>query len=262
MSSQVLRISVNKIEAEYLFENVTGSDVTTTVTFPMPDLNIPEMMERGAIDLPSSSQTNFLNFRVWANGKEIIPKAEIRVFLPNGQEITEDLRKLGVDPVTFDSDEAMSSPQNPARKALKSMGAIGEIALWTTKITYFWPQTFPAGKRVAIRHTYEPVAGGSEFPLSSDEWCMDAGFNAALKKFSAKRAPDLAYGLWVKYLTTGANWAGPIGTFTLIVDKGENPLLSTCAIPGLKLEKKGQIFTATAKDYTPTTGLNFLFVAP
>ena len=47
---------------------------------------------------------------------------------------------------------------------------------------------------------------------------MDAGFDAAVKS-ALKRAPDLAYGLWVKYLTTGANWAGPIGGFTSLIDR-------------------------------------------
>lgn len=261
MSSQVLRIWINKIESDYLFDNVTGSDVTTTMTFPMPDLNVPELLEQGALDFPASGQTNFLNLRVWADGKEIVPKAEVRAFLPNGREITDDLRKLGVDPVAFDSDEAMSSPQNPTRKTLKTMGAVDdEFALWTTKINFFWPQTFPAGKRVAIGYSYEPMTGGSEFPQSRDEWCMDAGFNAAVKKINTKRAPDLAYGVWVKYLAAGANWAGPIGTFTLVIDKGESIVVSTCAIPGLKLEKKGQTFTATAKDYTSTSDINVLFV--
>ena len=67
----------------------------------------------------------------------------------------------------------------------------------------------------------------------------------------------------VRYvLSTGANWAGPIGDFTLKLDKGAAALISTCPIAGLTLKREGNAFVARTKDYTPKADLNILFVFP
>ena len=60
-------------------------------------------------------------------------------------------------------------------------------------------------------------------------------------------------------LTTGANWAGPIGTFRLIVDKGsEKNLVSFC---GTGVAKTGPTtFELTYKDFVPDRDLDILFI--
>ncbi len=63
-------------------------------------------------------------------------------------------------------------------------------------------------------------------------------------------------------LSTGANWAGPIGDFTLKLEKGGAALLSTCPVAGLTLKREGSAFVARAKDFTPKADLNIIFVLP
>jgi hypothetical protein len=62
-------------------------------------------------------------------------------------------------------------------------------------------------------------------------------------------------------LSTAANWAGPIGAFTLKVDKAGAALVSTCPIDGLTLEREGEAFAARARDFAPKADLNILFVS-
>ena len=59
-------------------------------------------------------------------------------------------------------------------------------------------------------------------------------------------------------ITSGANWAGPIGTFRLVVDKGDSTLVSFC---GDGVRKIGPTsFEMIAKDYTPKRDIDVLFI--
>ena len=59
-------------------------------------------------------------------------------------------------------------------------------------------------------------------------------------------------------ITSGTNWAGPIGTFRLVVDKGDSTLVSFC---GDGVRKIGPTtFEMTAKDYTPKRDIDVLFI--
>jgi hypothetical protein len=67
---------------------------------------------------------------------------------------------------------------------------------------------------------------------------------------------------WISYvLTTGANWAGPIKTFTLVVDKGESDnYVSFC---GTDVKKTGPTtFEMTATDFYPEKDLDILLLVP
>jgi hypothetical protein len=75
-------------------------------------------------------------------------------------------------------------------------------------------------------------------------------------------APNFKPGTFEEYLsyviTSGANWAGPIGTFRLVVDKGDSTLVSFC---GDGVRKIGPTtFEMTAKDYTPKRDIDVLFI--
>jgi hypothetical protein len=66
-------------------------------------------------------------------------------------------------------------------------------------------------------------------------------------------------------LTTGANWAGPIKDFHLVVDKGQaDRIVSFC---GQDMQKGIQKISATqvdlhATDFTPSQDLNVLILGP
>lgn len=265
METEILRISRAKIDVDYVFENTTKSDVTTTIAFPLPDVNVADLAHV-PVNLPKPDAPNFVGFRVWVDDKEIHPKMEARAFLSDGREITDTLRDLKIDVLSDGLDD------DDASRKLVAMGAAAKesdrviFGWWTAKVTFHWSQTFPAGARVRVRHTYRPVVG-SAYRLAMDggEWCIDSTFQAAYERIHATyqgvpQFDENPVGQWVKYiLKTGANWAGPIGKFTLVIEKTDADLISTCPIPGLKLARSGNTFTATTTNFVPNSDLNILF---
>ncbi len=150
-------------------------------------------------------------------------------------------------------------------------------ARWTLKTTYFWEQTFPAKAELLIEHHYTPSVGatvqtsiGSKEAMQEDwfaayraKYCMDTSFLDAVEQARASAKSD--YGgpfseQRISYiLTTGGNWAGPIGTFRLVVDKGDaSSLVSFC---GEGVKKIGATeFEETKSDFKPKANLNVLIL--
>jgi hypothetical protein len=281
MVSEKLRIAPRMVEVDYVFENTSNTDVTTEIAFPLPALDQADA-DHHPLNIPFQRSENFVGFQLWIDGREIKPAIEVRAFGPTG-EMTDDLKRLGVDLV------------NPAIgprliDALRYLNAIdgddGDVfAVWTTRVSFHWSQTFPAGKRVMVRHRYRPVYGNYYIPnddprtriTKSDQklggqWCFDQGFNAA-----ELRLLDRQYEAAVKdksgssgainyenvqyVLKTGANWQGPIGDFEVQIDKGGADLVSICPIPGLQLQRTPYGFNAVASNYMPVSNLDILFVS-
>lgn len=291
MVSEVLRISPRLVEVDYVFENTGRADVTTLVAFPLPELS-QTVWYYSPLNIPFEKNPNFVGFQVWVDGREIKPEIEIRAF--GKSEITADLRRLGVDP--FQPDLRLHRPE--VVDELRRLGAILDdgpaakpdpVAEWSVRVSFHWSQTFPAGRQISVRHRYRPVHGNSYAPVDTKEqsgrrtkadqslggqWCFDQDYNAAELRLFARQFEDAAkardkltrdYRVWydnVQYvLKTGANWRGPIGRFELQIDKGGAELVSTCPIPGLRLQRAPYGFNAVANDYTPTSDLDILFVS-
>jgi hypothetical protein len=86
--------------------NDTAAPVTLHVAFPLPVLPVDtpagfDLLDPAGtstahnIHLPSEARPNFVNFRVWADGREIAPDVEIRAVLPSGRDIAGRLRDMG-----------------------------------------------------------------------------------------------------------------------------------------------------------------------
>jgi hypothetical protein len=290
MVSEVLRIAPRLVEVDYVFENTGRTDVTTLVAFPLPELS-QTVWYYSPLNIPFDKNPNFVGFQVWVDGREIKPEIEIRAF--GKTEITDDLRRLAVDP--FKPDLHLRRPD--VVDALRRLGVIIDdgpdskpdpVADWSVRVNFHWSQTFPAGRQITVRHRYRPVHGNSYEPVDPKErnrktkadqtlggrWCLDQSYNAAELKLFARQYEAAAkqtdkvgrdYRVWydnVAYvLITGANWRGPIGRFELQIDKGGAELVSTCPIPGLRLQRTPYGFSAIASDYTPTSDLDILFVS-
>jgi hypothetical protein len=260
IKSEVLSISAEKIEADYVFANRTNADVTTVVAFPLPDLDFAQMFHALA-SIPFRGQSNFVGFRTWVDGAEIHLMSDIHAVLTDGRDITKELQSLGVS--LFD-ESGRWPPETGAQ--LKKIGAAGEegdylYPTWSTKTSFYWTQTFPARKDVSIRHTYNAGPFRSLVTDQQEEWCTDDSYKAAFRKLPGKVEGRYLNGEAVRYvLKTGANWAGPIGDFTLKLDKAGTALLSTCPIPGLSLKRQGNLFIAHAENFAPRADLNILFV--
>ena len=262
MKSEVLSISPSTVEVDYVLANLTAADVTTVVAFPLPDLKLGDMAHSPS-SVPFRGKQNFVGFKTWVNGKEIALRSDAHAVLEDGRDIADELQKLGVNAFT---ERQKYTPE--LREKLLKLGALADggygdiFPVWTAKTSYYWTQTFPAGKELRIKHRYS--AGPLERLVREDEaeWCTDGAYKAAFAKLPKREAGYLP-GKAVRYvLKTGANWAGPIGDFTLNLDKGGAALLSTCSLEGLTLKREGSAFAASAKDFTPKADLDILFVFP
>lgn len=142
--------------------------------------------------------------------------------------------------------------------------------LWSLRSTYSWEANFPPGVSEVV-HTYLPSVGGttglSFLPYNDeDDWternfrdytnkyCMDEKFIAAAKRGAVENDGWTHYPYmenWISYVwSTGNNWSGPIGKFTLTIDKGkQDSLVSFC---GENVKKIGPTtFEMTETDWYP-----------
>ena len=253
----------------------------------------------GNIDLRGFGRPNFVDFTVTADGKPVTPEVEVRAVLPDGRDIAAELRQIGgwslllyprlyvSNPTPQDMAEYDVGPTILGR--LRELGAVGRDKgddsygwpLWRTLVTFHWMQTFRPGVTV-IEHSYFPVTGGFWFNRDGNNWkggargaaaslndayCIDAAQDGALRAMLARaddhylRAVTLAY-----VLSTGANWAGPIRTFHLMLDgeRGPGPDAKVRAIltcTEMPLTRTGPVrLEGTAHDYLPRRDLNILMV--
>lgn len=143
-------------------------------------------------------------------------------------------------------------------------------ALWTVHTAVTRRQTFPAARSIEVRHSYRPVIGGRiggalaadlrrtpEFLEQRQRQCIDDSFLAGLDRRVAARGGAPNYGeVWLQYvLRPGANWAGPIADFRLVVDKG-NPrsLVSFCATGVRRLDDRR--FEVRYRNFVPDRDLD------
>jgi Domain of unknown function (DUF4424) len=290
--SEDLTLSPTAVKVSYRFRNLTNADVETTVAFPMPDVTGSVDM---TVAMPDPGHDNFLDFTTRVDGKPVDSQVEQRAFLTTeGKpevEITERLKTLGVSLVpTMDAaGPALAALSGPQRKALADSGIVypldvdvGKgahvdwVPLWTLRSKFWRKQVFPAGRDLLVEQTYTPGTGSqstltfgapdlgaAQLAHYRETYCTDGAFTRAVQSLYRKaNAPNAKLGAFEEYLsyviTSGANWAGPIGTFRLVIDKGDTTLVSFC---GDNVKKIGPTtFEMIAKDYTPRRDIDVLFI--
>jgi len=272
MRSEDLYVSAAEIRVRYRFFNRTAQDISTIVAFPMPDL-------QGGIESDVALEDPLrMPFTTTVNGRRVATNVEQKAVL-NGVDHSDMMRGLGV-PLTPRGDatmQALAALPRPQIDMLIEMGLVEdrswmdqgvrilELApLWTLNTTHYWTQVFPTGRELDVRHQYAPAIGGSSGSVFGDpamadsehsnqeatQYCTDDAFWAGARRMRA-RGLHLSE-TWVDYiLTTGANWAEPIGEFRLVVDKGSaSNLVSFC---GEGVRKIGPTrFEIRRRNYTPT----------
>jgi hypothetical protein len=150
---------------------------------------------------------------------------------------------------------------------------------WTLKTTYYWSQTFPAGKPVAVQHTYTPSVGSylgtvvgsvagvtdpavlTSMANSRKEYCIDDDLVTTVTNSSTDPNNISWYDEYIDYvLTTGANWKSPIGDFVMTIDKGSaNNLVSFC---GTNVQKTGPMtFQVHYTNFTPAADVHVLILS-
>jgi hypothetical protein len=219
----------------------------------------------------------------------VTTQVEQRVFA-GGVDRTADLRALGVPlaPHLQATNRALDRLPRGTWDELIKLG-LAEVeeydvgkgmerhlsARWTLRTTFYWQQTFPAQRETFIEHRYKPSVGGTVMtalgaPFARNEpwhadmirkYCVEPNIIRALDR--ARRRGDESAPFSeerIEYiLATGANWAGPIGDFRLVVDKGHpDSLVSFCG-EGVKKIAPTR-FEMRKKDFTPTGNIAVLIL--
>ena len=125
-------------------------------------------------------------------------------------------------------------------------------------------QTYTPGTGSQSTLTFgAPDLGAAQASHYRETYCTDGPFTSAAQSlYREANAPNSKRGAFEEYLSyvirSGANWAGPIGTFRLVVDKGDTTLVSFC---GDGVRKIGPTtFEMIAKDYMPRRDIDVLFI--
>lgn len=287
MEQEDLFLSMAEVRVDYVFRNTSDRDVEAVVAFPMPDLSgsSDHMVNTG-----DDETDNFLGFSVQQDGKAIEPLLDQHV-LALGIDRTDDLRKAGIPLLPFAEKtiEAIVATSGEVRQDLTAKGLVlastykdgpktvtEYTPAWTLRSSYWWKTTFPKGQTVRVSHRYKPSVGGtvglSSYSDTSGEngermkrYCVDKDFVKTvdrIRKASEEGKGPYFTESWMSYvLSTGANWSGPIGKFSLTVDKGDpGNFVSFC---GEGVKKTGPTtFRMEKTDFNPENDLDILFLLP
>ena len=282
MASEDLSISPEQVKVVYKFHNKSDQDQHILVAFPMPDIKGDGDFMVG---IPTEDPDNIFGFETTFNGKPVDAVLHQYAFA-NNIDYSEELKAMGIPLAPYgqetlaalnalsDADKAKLFGQGlviPMEYGVDAETQVDTTPVWTLRSTYSWEATFPAGEDADVVHTYKPSIGGTVIatfmPSSADEtysqeqlaayqkkYCVDDDLIRAIKKQGTTTDGYTQYPFtesWISYIwSTGNNWFGPIGKFTLTVDKGDEAnLVSFC---GEGVKKVGPTtFQMTATDWYP-----------
>jgi Domain of unknown function (DUF4424) len=287
MTSEDLKISLDRISVRYEFLNTSSAPVTLTVAFPLPDIDLSEGEN---ISFPSNDPLNFVDFATKVDGNPIKFNTDQHAYVGD-KEVTALLRELKVPLLPLGAQAFRPQELAPAvRNRMASEGLLMPAGSdergkplyspgWIVKTTVYREQTFPAGKPVIVEHSYRPSVGASpdtilrrslrqdkalakEIERYRKEYCVGDEFLGELDKVAgtSRNNSAMVQERRISYiLKTGANWAGPIKNFHLTIDLGgNNRFVSYCAgklSPSSKPDPE-----VRTKDFTPDRDIKLLFV--
>ncbi|MCJ2064152.1 DUF4424 domain-containing protein [Methylobacterium sp. J-088] len=287
LAAEDLYLSEQEVRTDYRFRNPTGAYIEAIVAFPLPAIvGAPAT----AVSIPDPTQANFLAFNATIDGQAVPWQLDQHAFLVrNGQpvEITDELSTLGIPlvPTVAATEVPLRRLSEPRRHALIEAGfldrqvhkdgTISDVPLWTLKSRSWRRQIFPAGHEVAIRQSFTPSLGGqsslsfgspdlgpSQMARYADRFCTDPAFARAAQALYRRASADgsrsfQAYERYLTYLLPAGT--GPIGTFKLIVDKGDpSTMVAFC---GGDLKKTGPTTVeSVVKDYVPSRDIDVLLL--
>ena len=287
MESEELTITPETVTVKYQFLNKSANPVTLTVAFPLPDIDLAEADNYA---FPVGDPNNFVGFETKVDGKPIALTMNQRAMLGD-KDVSAALRAAGAPLLPIGPNEKRISELAPAqRDKLVEQGLLVQSGsnergqpiygpAWTVKMSAVRQQTFAPGKPVLVEHRYKTSLGGSvdtilrkglrqnkamdkEVDRYRKQYCISDSFLASLDKMaSGTEANTAKVREWrISYvLKTGANWAGPIKSFRLVVDKGKAERLVSFCAPNIKALSPTTV-EFKANDFTPDKDLRILLV--
>ena len=273
MASEDLYMSPDAVRVHYTFTNDSKADIDAIVAFPLPDVDNFELTNQPMRERKSTG-TNFMGFQLKVEGKPVTPQLEVHAMV-GGKDVTRLVQDAGLPlsalgGVMYKALEKLDPKKRAAlikAGVLEDGGPDGTMAKWTTQTRFFWHQKFPAGKTIAIDHSYEPVTGGfhySTLPDYDKQYCIDKDTTALIAKrqtVAAASTQGELEALDTKFIiVTANNWKAPIGRFHLTLDKLKpQNVLSLCWGPDLK--KTGPTtFESTRLNFAPAHDIDMLVV--
>jgi Domain of unknown function (DUF4424) len=285
MRSEDLSISKKQVKVRYSFVNASPKDLTVTVAFPLPDIDAGGYDNN--MNVPVQSATNFLGFTTLVSGRPVKMQVEQKA-LVGGVDRTAVLLKYHVPlaPELEVASTAVNALPVAAQDELTRDGLISvdtfddgtghgpqrqATAHWTVKTTFYWTQTFPAGRPLAVEHSYTPSVGSyvstrlTEGSNAAERktYCVDNDLMSTVAAALKAHPNDQPYhDEYLDYvLVTGANWKLPIGDFRMTIDKGSPAnLVSFC---GTGVTKTGPTtFQVHYTKFTPTSDVKVLLLVP
>ena len=275
MVSEDLFLSTEEVRVTYRFRNLTSNDVTGTVAFPMPEVRVT----MSDADYPDGPDTNPMRFSVTVDGRPLPVQFDAKAMV-EGRDVSHILRDLKIPIPPYRVGSALQKLDQQTISRLEKEGLLDpdneKGPNWALAGSYHWQQTFQAGRDTVIQHRYKPSVGATVLSLEAmvdaktvedmyligENSCMDRDFINGSKKWAARQIKQGGGGSqrMLEYiLVTGANWAGPIGTFTLTVDKGRpDNLVSFCG-EGVKKIAPTQ-FQMVKKNFKPKQNLSVLIL--
>ncbi|MCB9949116.1 MAG: DUF4424 family protein [Rhodospirillaceae bacterium] len=275
MVAEDLHIAAGAVTVTYQFETVSGQDETLAVAFPLPDIDVGAILHADPRPARTDSP-NFVGFEVQADGAPVAPTVVQAAVTPDGRDITEPLAAMGVPLLPFDG-QLLQLLEGPAPDPdllarLEEMGALADgLPTWRVQTSFVWQQLFAGGRTVTVEHSYRPLAGAfllyptqdyrqDQHAWFRETWCADEGDWLRIVRL-AEAAPGAELLVrQVDYtLTTGGNWAGPIGRFHLTIELASPDDLFTLCWDGLT-QVSDTRFELVAENWIPTGDLSIAFV--
>lgn len=254
MDKEVLFLSEERVQVDYVFTNNSERDLSVPVAFPMPPMYF------GMAD-----HSELTDFKLWADGRPAATTRKLVVLLDDGSDISKAFAATGW---TQDDVAAFTESGTPpkGRKPLPARWVDADAQPRFTLNEYFvWQQAFPARRSVQIRHAYAPslstgVPQPSTYLLESyaKDTCIEPGTKTSMQRREGQSG--LAWANLRYVLTTGKNWNGPIKDFQLTIRKqAASDILSLCFDGELK-KVDPLTFQFTQANFVPMRDLNILFV--
>jgi len=288
IEQEILSISPQNISVTYHFMNQTAEPVTLTIAFPLPDIDLSEPDVLHAF--PGPDPVNFVDFKTKVDGKPVklepVQKAKLGT-----KDITATVKAAGLPLLMVgDTQEKIAAITPEAKRKLIDAGILipngsdpkGETAYgpaWTLSTSFVRKQVFPPSQMVVVEHRYKTSLGiMQDTPLRralrtndamlsmvdtyKKNYCIPDDFFGGVDKIAGgdpTNTGKLSERRIEYVLKTGANWAGPIKDFKLVVDKGQPDRLVSFCFDNVK-KVSPTSFEASMQDFTPTQDLKILLV--
>ncbi|MCL4674816.1 MAG: DUF4424 family protein [Pararhodobacter sp.] len=289
-----LQITKDEIRVDYVFRNETDAPVSGIVAFPLPPVGGEDWLEGYALPLSGRMDYVGFTTLVDGEPVTMTPEHRITLDGVDRTDELLAIGVQAVAVHNWEVLEMARRDWTPDQEAaLAAQGFVDENGRprWVLHSTYWREQRFAPHTDVRVSHRYHPVSGGSVdswFPgpdpaiaraepqteaqaearadydamrdtmrarycvTPEDEARMRAQVNGetGLVGFSTFFSTEIDY-----ILTTGANWRGPIGDFTLVVEApGAHDFLFLC-LPGARWVSQSRV-EFSARDFVPTQDLS------